>query len=68
MQKAVQFLNQHDKKLVEVAQWVGYDSDAPFSQAFSRVIGLTPGSIAKTGVHKELELRPHAASVLTDVL
>jgi AraC-like DNA-binding protein len=43
MQKAVQLLQRHDKKLIDVAQSVGYESDAAFSKAFKRVVGLTPG-------------------------
>jgi AraC-like DNA-binding protein len=43
MQKAIQLLLQRDKKLVEIAQSVGYDSDAAFSKAFKRVVGLAPG-------------------------
>lgn len=42
MQKAVLLLKQEDKKLVEVAQLVGYESDAAFSKAFKRVVGVTP--------------------------
>ena len=43
MQKAVVLLKQEEKKLVEVAQSVGYESDAAFSKAFKRVVGVTPG-------------------------
>jgi AraC-like DNA-binding protein len=43
MQKAVQLLQRRDKKLVDVAQSIGYESDAAFSKAFKRVVGLTPG-------------------------
>lgn len=43
MQKAIELLPQRDKKLVEIAQSVGYESDAAFSKAFKRVVGLTPG-------------------------
>lgn len=43
MQKAVQLLQQQDKKLFEIAKSVGYDSDAAFSKAFKRVLGVTPG-------------------------
>lgn len=43
MQKAVSLLKEEDKKLVEVAQSVGYESDAAFSKAFKRVVGVTPG-------------------------
>jgi AraC-like DNA-binding protein len=43
MQKAILLLQQRDKKLVEIAQTVGYVSDAAFSKAFKRVVGLAPG-------------------------
>lgn len=43
MQKAVLLLKEEDRKLVEVAQLVGYESDAAFSKAFKRVVGVTPG-------------------------
>lgn len=43
MQKAVQLLQQGDKKLLEIAKSVGYESDAAFSKAFKRVLGVTPG-------------------------
>jgi len=43
MQKAITLLPQHDKKLIDIAQSVGYESDAAFSKAFKRVTGLTPG-------------------------
>jgi AraC-like DNA-binding protein len=43
MQKAMQLLEQHDKKLIDVARSVGYTSDAAFSKAFKRVVGVNPG-------------------------
>ena len=43
MQKAVQLLQHQDKKLFEIARSVGYESDAAFSKAFKRVLGVTPG-------------------------
>jgi AraC-like DNA-binding protein len=49
MQKAVQLLERHDKKLIDVAQSVGYESDAAFSKAFKRVVGLTPGEYRQNG-------------------
>lgn len=42
MQKALPLLQRGDKKLVEVAQSVGYESDAAFSKAFKRVLGVPP--------------------------
>jgi AraC-like DNA-binding protein len=42
MQKAIQLLPQRDKKLIEIAQSVGYDSHPAFSKAFKRLVGVTP--------------------------
>jgi AraC-like DNA-binding protein len=42
MQKASTLLKKGDRKLVEVAESVGYDSDASFSKAFKRVLGVAP--------------------------
>lgn len=42
MQKAIQLLQKEDRKLVEIAQSVGYESDAAFSKAFKRIVGLAP--------------------------
>jgi AraC-like DNA-binding protein len=47
MQKAMQSLQQRDKKLVDVARSVGYESDAAFSKAFKRVVGASPGEYLK---------------------
>ena len=42
MYKATGFLQERDKKLIDIAKSVGYDSDAAFSKAFRRVIGIAP--------------------------
>jgi AraC-like DNA-binding protein len=47
MQKAMQLLQQRDKKLIDVARLVGYESDAAFSKAFKRVVGANPGEYLK---------------------
>jgi AraC-like DNA-binding protein len=49
MQKAIQLLEQRDKKLVDVARLVGYESDAAFSKAFKRVVGANTGKYIKRG-------------------
>ncbi len=49
MQKAMQLLQQRDKKLIDVARSVGYESDAAFSKAFKRVVGANPGAYLKRG-------------------
>jgi AraC-like DNA-binding protein len=47
MQKAMQLLQQRDRKLIDVARSVGYESDAAFSKAFKRVVGANPGHYLK---------------------
>jgi AraC-like DNA-binding protein len=42
MYKATGLLREDDRKLFEVAKSVGYDSDAAFSKAFKRVLGMAP--------------------------
>jgi AraC-like DNA-binding protein len=49
MQKAMQLLQQRDKKLIDVARSVGYESDAAFSKAFKRVVGANTGEYLKRG-------------------
>jgi AraC-like DNA-binding protein len=49
MQKAMQLLQQRDKKLIDVARSVGYESDAAFSKAFKRVVRANPGEYLKRG-------------------
>jgi AraC-like DNA-binding protein len=50
MQRAIQLLQQRDKKLIDVARSVGYESDAAFSKAFKRVVGANPGEYLKRGI------------------
>ena len=49
MQKAMRLLEQRDKKLIDIARLVGYESDAAFSKAFKRVVGANPGEYLKCG-------------------
>lgn len=43
MHKAIQLLRSTDKTLKEIAEFVGYESEAAFSRAFKRQIGQPPG-------------------------
>ena len=43
-------LEQRDRKLVEIARSVGYESDAAFNKAFKRVVGASPGEYVKRGL------------------
>lgn len=52
MQKAVQLLQQRDKKLFEIAKRVGYESDAAFSKAFKRVLGSNPGDYRRGSIQQ----------------
>jgi AraC-like DNA-binding protein len=47
MQKALPLL-QADRKLIDVARSVGYESDAAFNKAFKRVLGITPGEYRRS--------------------
>jgi len=47
MQKATGLLRKGDKKLLEVAKAVGYDSDAAFSKAFKRIFSVAPREYAR---------------------
>jgi AraC-like DNA-binding protein len=53
MQKAMQLLQQRDRKLIDVARSVGYESDAAFSKAFKRVVGANPGEYVKHGIEDQ---------------
>jgi len=53
MQKAMQLLQQRDKKLIDVARSVGYESDAAFSKAFKRVVGSNTGEYIKRGYQNQ---------------
>jgi len=50
MQKATGLLQKRDGKLFEVAKSVGYDSDAAFSKAFKRVLGVAPGEYRRNAL------------------
>jgi AraC-like DNA-binding protein len=53
MQKAMQLLQQRDKKLINVARSVGYKSDAAFSKAaLKRVVGASPREYLKRGFER----------------
>jgi AraC-like DNA-binding protein len=47
MQKAMQLLEQCDKRLIDVARSVGYESDAALSKGFKRVVGANTGEYIK---------------------
>jgi AraC-like DNA-binding protein len=44
MQTALTWLKDDGLSLSDVASRLGYDSDAAFSRAFKRVIGVSPGT------------------------
>jgi AraC-like DNA-binding protein len=48
MYKATGLLQAGDRKLFEVAKSVGYDSDAAFSKAFKRLLGVSPSEYRRS--------------------
>lgn len=46
--KATLLLRERDKKLTEVANAIGYDSDGSFNKTFKRIVGVTPGEYRRT--------------------
>ena len=57
MYKATGLLQEDDRKLFEVAKSVGYDSDAAFSKAFKRVLGVAPREYRRSAIGGALKLR-----------
>lgn len=47
MHVAVSLLRENDSPLIEIANRLGYDSEAAFSRAFKRHLGVSPGSIRR---------------------
>lgn len=47
--KAARLLWEGDKKLIEVANSVGYHSDGAFNKTFKRIVGVTPGEYRRNG-------------------
>jgi AraC-like DNA-binding protein len=48
MHAAVTWLREGDATLGELALRLGYQSEAAFSRAFKRFIGLSPGTVRRT--------------------
>jgi AraC-like DNA-binding protein len=56
MHKEMHLLQHRDKKLIEVARSVGYESDAAFSRAFKRAVGSNTGEYIKRGYENRGDL------------
>ena len=48
MYRGSDMLRESDRKLADVAQAVGYDSDGAFHKAFKRVLGMAPGEYRRS--------------------
>jgi transcriptional regulator GlxA family with amidase domain len=48
MYRGSDLLRASDRKLADVAQAVGYDSDGAFHKAFKRVLGIAPGEYRRS--------------------
>lgn len=51
MQRARHALEESQASLAQIAEFVGYDSEAAFSRAFKRVVGRSPGAFRKAAQH-----------------
>jgi AraC-like DNA-binding protein len=51
MQAALTRLRETDLMLAELASSLGYDSEAAFSRAFKRIMGVAPGAARRTARH-----------------
>lgn len=51
MYRGTSLLRESDRKLADVAQAVGYDSDGAFHKAFKRVLGVAPGEYRRAASH-----------------
>ncbi|WP_404605805.1 AraC family transcriptional regulator [Caballeronia udeis] len=63
MQAALTRLRETDSSLAELANSLGYDSEAAFSRAFKRIMGVSPGAARRTARANAAELplgRPDA--------
>lgn len=47
--RAAVLLREGDRKLTEIANAVGYDSDGSFNKTFKRIVGVTPGEYRRAG-------------------
>ena len=47
--RAAVLLREGDKKLTEIANAVGYDSNGSFNKTFKRIVGVTPGEYRRAG-------------------
>jgi len=48
MYRGTSLLRESDRKLSDVAQAVGYDSDGAFHKAFKRILGIAPGEYRRS--------------------
>ncbi len=60
MFRAGMLLRSTERSLAEIANAVGYESDAALSKAFHRVVGMTPGAFRKQ--HPEASANPRRAA------
>ena len=49
MYRAAVLLREGEKKLIDIAHSIGYDSDGAFTKTFKRIVGVTPGEYRRNG-------------------
>jgi AraC-like DNA-binding protein len=56
MQVALDWLQHDDVPVAELAARLGYDSEAAFSRAFKRTVGMSPGAVSRSRAETLAEL------------
>ncbi|MBV8833000.1 MAG: AraC family transcriptional regulator [Acidobacteriaceae bacterium] len=59
--RAAVLLKEGDRKLSEIANAVGYDSDGSFNKTFKRIVGVTPGEYRRAHDRVAPEPKPFCA-------
>ncbi|WP_321574239.1 helix-turn-helix transcriptional regulator [Paraburkholderia franconis] len=66
MQAALTQLQETDASLTELAMRLGYDSDAAFSRAFKRIVGVAPGAVRRNARMQPDDVDPQSKSNISN--
>jgi AraC-like DNA-binding protein len=67
MHAALMWLKENDASLAELGSRLGYESEAAFSRAFKRVIGVSPGALRRLDAPKAANLTGTATGHMAHV-
>ena len=66
LQKAAEFLEKTDMKVIEIAYEVGYEYPEVFSKAFKKMYGISPRAYRKSGTKRKLSSK--SIAVKSDII